>query len=100
MNKQKFKGGDPLPLSLNQDALQEWMQYRIQKKKPLSDLAITKVINRLKDHPFDHQQTMVDRAISNDWQGIHDVEPAKPANIKSIRDMSIEEMLNDVSWAK
>ncbi len=95
----KFKGGDPLPATLNQDALQEWMQYRIAKKKPLSDLAITKVINRLKDHSHEHQQTMVDRAISNDWQGIHDVEPRKP-NQLATRDMTIEQMLNDVSWAK
>ena len=64
-------------IGLNQEALEEWKEYRQEKKKPLSQLALNKVVKFLLKYPEDHQQTIVDAAIMNDWQGLHEVEHEK-----------------------
>lgn len=87
-----------LPMGINLDALSEWEEYRKEKGKPLSELARKKVINRLAKHDSVTQQRMVDTAIENDWRGLHDVEPEKVKR-KSTRDQTIQELLNDTSWA-
>lgn len=87
-----------LPMGINLDALSEWEEYRKEKGKPLSPLARKKVMNRLVKHDERTQQRMVDKAIENDWRGLHDIEPEK-THVKSTRDQSIHELLNDTSWA-
>jgi hypothetical protein len=64
-------------LGLNQDALEEWIEYREFKKKPLSELALKKSKNMLLRYPEEHQQHIVDTAIMNDWQGLHPVDMPK-----------------------
>ena len=87
-----------LPMGLNTEALDEWIEYRLtEHKKKMSDLAVKKCANRLSKHSLSHQQYMVDRAIECDWKGIHEVEPAR---VVSTRDRSIEDDLNDTSWAE
>jgi hypothetical protein len=87
-----------LPVGINTAALSEWEEYRKEKGKPLSALAKKKVVNRLAKHDIETQQRMVDRAIENDWQGLHDVEPDKPKS-QLTKHQSIHEMLTDTSWA-
>lgn len=91
-------GQEIMLLGINVDAYEEWVEYRKEKRKPLSDLAKKKVINRLAKHDFATQQRMVDRAIENDWQGLHDIEPEKVAK-NTTRSQSLDQMLNDTSWA-
>ena len=85
-----------MPLGLNVEALEEWQEYREYKKKPLSPLALKKVKNKLMRHSLDHQQYMVDQAIENDWQGLHEVEPRKE---NTTRKRTLEQDLCDRSWA-
>lgn len=86
-----------LPMGLNTEALDEWIEYRLtEHKKVLSDTSITKCANRLVKHSMGHQQYMVDWAIEQGWKGIYEVEPQK---VVSSRDRSIEEDLSDRSWA-
>jgi len=86
-------------IGLNEQALQEWAEYRQEKKKSLSTLALKKSQNLLLKFGFEHQQHIVDTAIMNDWQGLHPVE--MPKQIKtSTRDSSIRDDLTDTSWAK
>ena len=87
-----------LPIGLNVDALAEWEEYRADKGKPLSRLARVKVINRLAKHSEDVQQLMVDRAIENDWQGLHDL-PVEREQPNSTRSKSLMDDLTDTSWA-
>lgn len=86
-----------LPVGINTAALSEWVEYRKEKGKPLSALAEKKVVNRLAKHDLTTQQRMVDKAIENDWIGLHDVEPEKTNLTKH---QSIHEMLTDTSWAE
>ena len=67
-------------IGLNQEALDEWIEYREDKKKPLSALALKKVKNKLLKFPEEQQQLMVDTAIENDWKGLHEVDPPRGAN--------------------
>lgn len=62
---------------VNQESLEEWIEYRIEKKKPLSNLALKKSTNLLAKFPIDHQAHIVDTAIMNDWQGLHVVDMPK-----------------------
>ncbi len=83
-------------IGLNQEAIDEWIEYRQDKKKPLSELALKKSQNFLLKFPEPQQQVMVDAAVMNDWQGLHAVDPPKQT---SSRQTSIEQDLNDRSWA-
>ena len=83
-------------IGLNEEAIEEWKEYRVEKKKPLSALALKKSQNLLLKFGYDHQQHIVDTAIMNDWQGLHPVDP--PKKITS-RQTSLEDDLRDTSWA-
>jgi len=83
-------------IGLNQQALDEWIEYRQDKKKPLSALALKKTTNLLLKFDEAHQQYMVDMAIMNDWQGLHTVEPEKK---QTTRQNSLQQDLTDTSWA-
>lgn len=91
--------GNLFPSALNQDAYDEWVDYRQARKKPLTDLAKTKVVNKLSKYAFEQQQAMVDAAIENDWIGLHPVSIEAASEVKKTRHQTIEEMLNDTSWA-
>ena len=85
-------------IGINQEALEEWVEYRKAKKKPLSSLALKKTLTLLSRHGHSSQQCMVDTAIMNDWQGLHPVEE-KQNSITSTRNQSLTDDLNDTSWA-
>lgn len=79
---------------INNQALEEWKAYRKGMKKPLSDLALKKVINLLIKYDVDTQQSMVDKSIQNDWRGLF-----KP-EIKEVKqELSFVEKHTDRSWA-
>jgi hypothetical protein len=64
-------------IGLNQEALDDWIEYRKTEHKPLSQTAINRVIKKLLRYPEDHQMLLVDHAIEHDWKGIYHVEPPK-----------------------
>ena len=83
-------------IGLNEEALAEWIEYRQEKKKPLSPLALKKTQNLLLKHGYEQQQHMVDAAILNDWQGLHVVDEPKE---KTTRSTKLIDDLTDTSWA-
>ena len=83
-------------IGLNEEALAEWIEYRQEKKKPLSPLALKKTQNLMLKHGLEQQQLMVDTAIMNDWQGLHQVDPPKQISTKQT---SLHDDLTDTSWA-
>ena len=85
-----------ITIGLNQEAVDEWIEYRQSKKKPLSELALKKVIKRLSKFDEETQQRMVDRAIENDWTGLHDIEAPKE---NTTRMTTLHHDLTDKSWA-
>jgi hypothetical protein len=93
-----IKSGQPIT-TINQEALEEWIEYRTEKKKPLSKLALKKTQNLLMKYGYEHQQHIVDTAMMNDWQGIHPVEMPKPM-VTSTRSKTLQEDLTDTSWAE
>ena len=64
-------------ITLNQQALDDWCEYRAFKKKPLSQFAMNRTIKLLERFDPDHQMHIVDTAIQNDWQGLHPVDKPK-----------------------
>jgi hypothetical protein len=85
-------------IGINEQALEEWTEYRQDKKKPLSKLAMKKTVNLLLKYGESHQQHIVDIAIMNDWQGLHPVPMPKPT-LTSTKDTSLMDDLTDTSWA-
>jgi hypothetical protein len=83
---------------INDEALEEWQEYRTEKKKPLSALALKKSKNLLLKFGFAHQAHIVDTAIMNDWQGLHPVEMPR-ITTSPTRNTDIRDDLNDTSWA-
>jgi hypothetical protein len=89
----------PHPITkINDEALAEWIEYRTEKKKPLSALALKKTKNLLRKFGFAHQQHIVDVCVMNDWQGLHPVEMPKIIASPS-RSTNIQDDLTDRSWA-
>jgi len=85
-----------ITLGVNEEALQEWIQYREEKKKPLSALALKKTQNLMLKFSEAQQQLMVDVAIMNDWQGLHVVDEPKEQTTRSTK---LIDDLTDTSWA-
>jgi hypothetical protein len=85
-------------IGINQEALEEWTEYRQDKKKPLSKLAMKKTQNLLLRFGESHQQHIVDVAIQNDWQGLHPV-PMPKLVLTSTRDTTLMEDLTNTDWA-
>ena len=83
-------------IGLNQEALNEWIEYREFKKKPLSQFALQKTEKLMLGFDEAMQQHMVDIAIMNDWQGLHPVDPPKQ---NTTRQTSLQHDLSDTSWA-
>jgi hypothetical protein len=86
-------------IGLNEQAIEEWIEYREEKKKPLSPLALKKSKNLLMKYGLAEQQHFVDIAISNDWVGIHPCPMPKVMPQQSTRDTSFQQDLTDTSWA-
>jgi hypothetical protein len=84
--------------NINMEALEEWIEYRVEKKKPLSPLALKKTQNLLKKFGCAHQQHIVDVAIQNDWVGIHPVPLPRPITMTT-KQTTLHEDLTDTSWA-
>ena len=72
------------------------IEYRQEKKKPLSPLALKKTQNLMLKYGYEQSQHMVDAAILNDWQGLHPVDPPKQISTKQT---SLHDDLTDTSWA-
>lgn len=85
-----------ITIGINQEALQEWIEYRREKGKPLSSLALKKTQNIMLRYDEAQQQRMVDAAIMNDWQGLHAVDPPKQ---QTTRQATLLDDLTDTSWA-
>lgn len=83
-------------IGLNQEAIEEWIEYREYKKKPLSQFALLKTEKILLGYDEAQQQRMVDVAIMNDWQGLHPVDPPKTTDT---RQHTLQQDLTDTSWA-
>jgi len=81
---------------VNQEALDEFQEHRVEIKHPMTPLAIKKAIKVLMPFSFEQQQYMVDQAILNGWRGLFPVDPPK---VNTSRTRSIEQDLTDTSWA-
>ena len=81
-------------INLNQQALDEWIEYRKEIKKPLTKSAVAKVAKKLALYCYQTQQKMVDQSIENNWRGLFEVE------FQEIKEpSSFIEKHTDTSWA-
>jgi hypothetical protein len=83
-------------IGINQEALDEWIEYRVEKKKPLSKLALKKSINFLLRYGESEQVSIIEKSIMNDWRGLF---PPDPVKKQSSRESDIYAELTDTSWA-
>ena len=58
-----------LPLWLNKNSWEEWMQYRKESKKKMTDSTVKKQLKFLSHHIKDHIK-IIERSITNGWQGL------------------------------
>ena len=85
-----------IQIGINQAALQEWIEYREYKKKPLSQFALAKSEKFLSKYDESQQQWLIDSAIMNDWQGLHHIDPPRQ---QSSKQTTLQQDLTDTSWA-
>jgi len=58
------------PDALNAGAWSEWVDYRVDKRKPITQVSAQKQVAMLAGYSFETQQQMVDASIANGWQGL------------------------------
>lgn len=59
-----------IPIGINIDSWNEWFNYRKAKKKTISEAAAKKQFKLLLEHTREEQQAIIDKSISNDYQGL------------------------------
>ena len=59
-----------VPDTLNADAWHEWIDYRVDRRKPITQLSAKKQVSELAKYSHETQQQMVDTSIANGWQGL------------------------------
>ena len=77
-------------INLNQEAFDEWMQYRKEIKKPYkSQASVQKLIKKLAKYDYETQQKMVDQSMENGWQGLFEVkeEMKKKSSLPSFAEL-------------
>lgn len=67
-----------IPLGINHDAWNEWIDFRKSKRKPVSQRAANKQFELLNKYSEDQQRHIINQSISNDYQGLF--EPKGGAN--------------------
>ena len=85
---------------LNQEAIEDWIAYRKEIKKPLKPMSIKGVTKKLLKHPYEVQEAMVEQSITNGWQGLFEVKNAtqKPVE-KCTRTADFIDMQFNSDWA-
>ena len=86
---------------INEIALNDWLQYRKEIKKPLKPMSIDRVIKKLSQHSQEIQEAMVEQSIENGWQGLFDVKrQAQPAQlgIQKTSEVDFVTLHTDTSW--
>ena len=102
-----FRAKDiPLPPVINADAWSEWCSFRSSKRKPITRDAADKQVELLAQYPRHVQRQIIEHSIRNDYQGLFPPKgggpPAHgggPAAAPSSRNTSLEDDLQDTSWA-
>lgn len=84
-------------IGINQEALQEWLDYRAEDlKKPMTPRAIKMVQKKLLQWSEEEQDRLVCNAIEMNWRGVHWVDPPKQ---NTTRQSTLQDDLSDTSWA-
>ena len=90
-----------IPAEINPDAWNEWIKYRKEKKKTVSQAAAKKQFKLLSNYAFDIQQKIIDQSIQNDYQGLF--EPKADVNLGIYKPPQAKrpliDRMNDKSWA-
>ena len=68
--KIKFNPAAVATEQTNKNAWGEWIEYRKSKGKKISEAAAKKQIKFLSGYPANVQQQIVDKSITNDYQGL------------------------------
>lgn len=79
---------------VNQQALETWIEYRKEIKKPLRQMSIDRVSRKLSKHDFHTQERMVEQSIENGWQGLFEVKQVKT------HEQDFIELHTNSDWAK
>jgi hypothetical protein len=90
-----------LPDAIDQQAWEEWSEYRKSVRKPISPKAATKQWALLAEYTPDQQRRMVGESIKNDWAGLFPPKGDGPPRGASptTRGRTLAEDLTDRSWA-
>ena len=83
---------------INEEALEEWIAYRDEDlKKPMTPRAIKMLTKKLLQWSYPEQMRMVEGSIEMNWKGVYYQEPPRQLSSK---DTTIEDDINDTSWAR
>ena len=86
---------------INETALQEFIDWRRDElKKPMTPLAIKKLRTKLEPFTDAEQVKALDRAIKGRWSGVFPEKERQIVKTNSTRDLTLEDQLNDRSWAR
>ena len=97
MALQLIEASSQIIIGINQQWLDEWLDYRREDlKKPMTPRAIKMVTKKLLQWSEPEQERLICNAIEMNWKGIYWVDRPKAL---SSRESNIYDELTDTSWA-
>lgn len=97
-NKQQPIKSMVIPEGINIDSWTEWIDYRKEKKKPVSKIAAAKQFKLLAEYTEEEQKLIIDKSIQNDYQGLFDLKESSNGNYQANqRQNEIDD--NSTDWA-
>ncbi len=84
---------------INLAAWKEWVQYRKEKRKPVSERAQGMQWKMLACYTGEVQLQIIEHSMMNDYQGLFPPKGRQITGTKT-RDISLAHQLNDRSWAR
>ena len=88
-----------IPDGINKESWGEWLTYRKEKKKTVSQAAAKKQFNLLAKYTTEQQKLIIDTSIQNDYQGLFELKANNNANNQANkRQNEIDD--NSREWAR
>ena len=81
-----------IPIGININAWNEWVDFRKSKKKPISKKAADKQFKLLANYPAHIQQSIIDNSITNDYQGLFEPKGNKSKPAESFESLDYGQM--------
>lgn len=87
-------------MEINAEALEEFIAWRKEAKKPMTDRAIGMLKKKLANYSPEIQAMAIERAVIAGWTGVFPEKERPQVTANTTRGRTLQQDLNDRDWAR